>query len=158
MPFLPLALLVSLLAHLSLAHADTRSCPDLTQVRQVGACPTEEQLKHTFNGFCSDDAKAYKGETDVCTDYPRYRKMKNVALWESTDGQFDAYVSCELPQATLHKAPLSGLRVQSKGKLTHLVCSYSEGIQFIYRTRAQCTVDTSAACAAQATACQVTCN
>jgi hypothetical protein len=75
------AFLLLLAAALPHANAATLACPDLAQAVQVGACPTDEQLKHTFLGFCSDDAKAYRGETDVCTDFERYRQMKNVALW-----------------------------------------------------------------------------
>lgn len=42
------------------ANANTVACPDLKTAMQVGACPTEEQLKHTFIGFCSDDPRAYR--------------------------------------------------------------------------------------------------
>ena len=59
---LPLALL---LAALSLgATAGTMTCPDLAGAVQVNACPTEEELKFTYNGFCSDTAKAYANQTD----------------------------------------------------------------------------------------------
>ena len=87
-----------------LAFAATVPCPDLAQAVQVGACPAEEELKHTFTGYCSDDAKAYKGDTDVCTDYRRYRALKNVALWESRDGSFQGYVSCDLSPAPVRDA------------------------------------------------------
>ena len=66
---------------------------------QVNACPQEEELKYTYNGYCSDSAKAYANQTDSCIRYEDYRVMKNVALWESKDGVFDGYVSCDLPPA-----------------------------------------------------------
>ncbi|MDP2135755.1 MAG: hypothetical protein Q8J99_19300, partial [Sulfuritalea sp.] len=59
------------------------SCPDLATAVQVAACPAEEELSYTFTGYCSDNSRTYKGDTDVCTDYQAYRKLKNVALWES---------------------------------------------------------------------------
>lgn len=62
------------------------ACPDLAAARQVNACPTEDELKHTYSGFCSDDKKVYGGETDNCIRYADYRAMKNNALWESADG------------------------------------------------------------------------
>lgn len=131
-------------------------CPDLAQATQVGACPSEEELQYTFTGYCSDDNKAYRGETDVCVDYQLYRKMKNVALWESADGRFDGYVSCELPAAAVRSAQAQNLQLFKQGKLSRLVCSYTEGFQFTHRTRAQCQVDATA-CAAGATGCKATC-
>lgn len=126
------------------AMAATLVCPDVAKAVQVGTCPSDEELKHTFTGYCSDDAKAYKGETDVCTDFQRYRQLKNVALWESADGVFDAYVSCELPKDSLKGARFTSAKVSQRGKLTLLTCSYGQGVSFVYRTRAQCTLDSGA--------------
>lgn len=131
-------------------------CPDLAQATQVGACPSEEELQYTFTGYCSDDNKAYRGETDVCTDYRLYRKMKNVALWESADGRFDGYVSCERPAAAVRSAKPQALQLFKQGKLSRLVCSYGEGLQFTHRTRAQCQVE-AAACAADGSGCKARC-
>ncbi|MDO8770875.1 MAG: hypothetical protein Q7K57_19635 [Burkholderiaceae bacterium] len=152
---LTVLLFVSALTH---AMAATLPCPDLQTAVQVGACPTEEQLKYTFAGYCSDDAKAYKGETDVCTDFERYRQLKNVALWESANGVFDAYVSCDLPKATLQSAKVSGIKVGKQGKVTQLICSYPEGVNFIHRTRAECKVDAAANCAANPETCKASCD
>lgn len=123
------------------AIATTVACPDLKTAVQVGTCPTEEQLKYTFVGFCSDDAKAYRGETDVCTDFQQYRQLKNTVLWESADGAFDAYVSCDLPKDTLQSSSATGIKLGKPGKVTQLICSYPNGVNFIYRTRAQCQLD-----------------
>ena len=139
------------------ALADTVSCPDLAAAVQVGTCPAEEELKFTFLGYCSDNAKAYRGETDVCTDYQRYRKLKNVALWESADGEFSAYVSCDLPAKTLKAAKVSGITLGSKRKMTHLVCGYGEGVSFTFRTRALCKLESAATCASNPTACKAEC-
>jgi len=131
------------------------ACPDLASAVQVGACPAEEELKYTFTGFCSDDAKSYKGETGICSDYQKYRALKNVALWESADGVFNAYVSCDLPPASVKAAKASGVRVGKQGKMTQLVCSYGEHVRFTWRTRAECKVDGTAACTGAA--CRATC-
>ena len=154
----PFALCVLLAAGLPNASAATVVCPDLKTAVQVGTCPTEEQLKYTFVGFCSDDAKAYRGETDVCTDFQQYRQLKNTVLWESADGAFDAYVSCDLPKDTFQRTSATGMKLGKQGKVTQLICSYPNGVNFIYRTRAQCQLDTSPGCAANPANCTAICN
>lgn len=140
------------------ALAAAVSCPDLAQAAQVGACPAEEELRHTFSGYCSDDGKAYRGETDVCKDYPLYRKLKNVALWESADGNFSAYVSCDRLPAQVKAARASDIHVARQGKLTLLICGYGDGLNFTWRTRAECRVGPGADCGANPAACTADCN
>ncbi|MDP1734931.1 MAG: hypothetical protein Q8L44_11290 [Sulfuritalea sp.] len=147
-----------LLAALALpAIAATVSCPDLATAVQVAACPAEEELKYTFTGYCSDNSRAYKGDTDVCTDYQRYRALKNVALWESADGVFNAYVSCDRPPASVKAAKASAIMVGKQGKMTQVVCGYGEGVSFTYRTRTECKVE-GGDCAANPAACKANCN
>lgn len=145
-------------ASLPVAAATTVACPDLATAQQVASCPAEEELKYTFTGYCSDDGKAYRGATDVCTDYQSYRKLKNVALWESADGNFNAYVSCDLPPATVKAAKVSTVRVGKQGKLTQLVCGYGDGLNFTWRTRAECKVAAAAECKADPAACKAICD
>ena len=139
------------------AMATTLICPDLATAVQVGVCPTDEQLQYTFTGYCSDTAKAYAGETDACTDFQLYRQMKNTALWESADGTFDAYVSCDLPKEQLLHAKVSGFKVAKKSKQTQLICSYPEGVNFIHRTREECKLDNQVDCAANPESCKASC-
>ena len=153
----PLAALFLLGAPLPAMTASV-TCPDLAQAVQVGACPAEEELRYTYAGFCSDDAKAYKGETDVCTDYQAYRKLKNVALWESADGNFSAYVSCDRPPAQVKVAKAVSVRAAKQGKITLLVCGYGDGLNFTWRTRAECKVEPGAKCGAGPVACTADCN
>lgn len=138
--------------------AATVACPELATARQVASCPAEEELKYTFTGYCSDDGKAYRGATDVCTDYQAYRKLKNVALWESADGNFNAYVSCDLPPATVKAARVSAVKVGKQGKLTQLVCSYGDGLAFTWRTRAECRLAAAAECKTDPAACKAICD
>lgn len=146
-----------LLALLSLpAFAASVACPDLATAVQVGACPAEEELKYTFTGYCSDNARTYKGETGICSDYQKYRTLKNLALWESADGVFNAYVSCDLPPASVKAARASGVKVDKQGKMTRLICSYGEGIRFTWRTRVECRVEGSSACTGAA--CKASCD
>ena len=147
------------LAALSLsAGAAPYACPDLSAAKQVNACPTEEELKHTYTGFCSDNAKAYAKETDTCPRYEDYRAMKNTALWESGDGVFDGYVSCDQPPAKVKALKANGMQVVKQGSITKLVCSYPDGINFTYRTKGACKVADDKACVAGAANCRATCD
>ena len=142
---------------LPVAVAETVSCPDLSSAVQVAACPTEEDLKFTFNGYCSDNKRIYDKDSDLCTDYQRYRKVKNVALWESGDGVFQAYVSCDLLLADVKAAKAASIAVSKKGGISRLACSYGDGITFTNRTRAECRIDEIADCGADASVCKAVC-
>lgn len=135
---LSLALIV---ASLSLSAAAAQfSCPDLAGAVQVNACPSEDELKFTYNGYCSDNAKAYANQTDSCIRYEDYRAMKNTSRWESKDGEFDGYVSCDLPVSQFKSLKATGMKVVQQGKLTKLVCAYPQGVNFTYRTKQTCVV------------------
>ncbi len=140
------------------ALADTFACPDLSAAVQVATCPSEDELRYTFTGYCSDNARLYGKDTDTCTSFQNYRKLKNVALWESKDGAFQAYLSCDLPAGKLNKLKPSAIAVIKKGKLTQLVCSYPEGIAFTHRTKAECKVQGDGNCAADPAACKASCD
>ena len=142
---------------LSAAAADL-SCPDLATLVQVNACPSEEELQYTYTGYCSDNTMAYGNKTDPCVRYADYRKLKNLALWESKDGRFDGYVSCDLPVAGWQALKPTGIALASQGRINRLVCSYPQGINLTYRTRETCVIADAKACAASAAACTATCN
>lgn len=153
---LALALILSLGATLP-ALAETIACPEPAKAVQVATCPSDEELKYTYNGFCSDDRRLYAKDYDTCASYENYRKEKNVALWESADGVFQAYLSCDLPAGALKNLKPSAISVSKQGKLTRIACSYGDDITFTYRTKAQCKVQGSGNCAADPAACKATC-
>ena len=135
------ALAAVVLAVLSVtASAATFVCPDLSTAAQVNACPPDEELIFIYSGFCSDNAKAYANQTDSCIRYEDYRAMKNVALWESADGAFDGYISCDLSPAQVKALKPAGITLEKQGKLTKLVSSDDKGIRLTHRTKANCTV------------------
>lgn len=139
------------LAVSALARAETVTCPDLKTVVQVGSCPTEDELQYTYVGYCSEDSRAYRQETGVCVDYQDYRKLKNVALWETGDGRFHAYVSCDTPAATVRAAKPARLVVLAPRRgerMNRLTCDYAGGVQFTLRTHAECRVSGDGVCAA----------
>lgn len=152
------ALFLSLLA--TPALAETLSCPDLTKVVQAGACPTEEELQYTYIGYCSEDARAYRLETGVCVDYKDYRKLKNISLWETQDGAFQSYVSCDLPLASWRSAkPVKiSLAPPKRGeKMTRLMCDYGNDVVFTHRTHAACKVEGEESCVGNAAGCKASC-
>lgn len=148
---------LSLVISLAASAADL-ACPDLATLVQVNACPSEEELQYTYTGYCSDNAMAYGNKTDPCVRYSDYRKLKNLALWESPDGRFDGYVSCDLPAAQWQGAKPNGIKLANQGRITRLICSYPQGIQLTYRTRETCVTPDAQACASNSAACTATCN
>lgn len=151
------ALTVAMLGWASPVAAETVSCPELTPAVQVGTCPSEEELQFTFTGYCSDNARMYKWhEESVCTQYELYRKLKNVVLWEAKNGDFQGYLSCDLPADKITSAKATGIEVSKLGRMTRIACGYGEGITFAHRTKAQCKVEGSASCSGSS--CQATCN
>ncbi|HRF03748.1 hypothetical protein [Accumulibacter sp.] len=137
--------------------AETLSCPKLATAVQVGSCPSEAELKYTFTGYCSDNRRMYEQNTSVCTDYQAYRQLKNVAQWESADGSFSAYLSCDLAAETIKAMPVSKISASKQGQINLLTCNYGEGISFSYRSRQQCTVTGKGDCADDPTTCQASC-
>ncbi|MCB1938036.1 MAG: hypothetical protein KDF24_06370 [Rhodocyclaceae bacterium] len=149
--------LVALLAVPAWAGAEALRCPDVSAVVQVGTCPSEAELTYTFGGYCGDNKRMYEIGDTVCESYENYRKAKNVVLWASADGQFEGYVSCDLPEPALRAAVLEHMTVSSKRGLTRVACGYSEGVLFAHRTRASCEINDAARCAADASACEADC-
>lgn len=143
-PLTTLLLLAGLAA--APAAAQTLRCPDLTTSRQVATCPSDEELKYTFVGFCSDNARLYDRKSEVCEDFERYRKLKNIALWESADGEFSGYASCDLEPEAIRAARPLRMTMERKSGLTRLVCEYAGGIRFDLRTRAACAVEGDGSC------------
>ena len=149
-----------LLAGPALAQTDAPlQCPSLKTAQRVGDCPSEAELKFTFTGYCSDNARIY-GKDSTCTDYQAYRRLKNVALWESADGAFQGYVSCALDETKLRAALPRNVAITRQGKLTRVLCTYDEGVALALRTRDQCTLAGGASegrCDGAADNCKVSC-
>jgi hypothetical protein len=122
------------------------SCPDPAVAVQVGNCPGEAELRHTFNGFCSDNRRIYQDDAALCADYADYRQAKNVARWESADGAFTAYLACDTPVARLPALRAQRIAVSRQGQISRVACEYGEGIVFTYRTRLQCRIEGDGNC------------
>lgn len=137
-------------------QAETMSCPDLGTAVQVNACPTDEELQYTFKGYCGDNTRMYDKGEQVCTDFALYRLLKNVSLWETKDGRFDGYVSCETGIVPLAQGRAVKLVVSKQGSVTRVACSYDVGVTFTHRTKAKCTATVEDCSGAQGT-CKAEC-
>lgn len=160
MPMRTASLTFSLLCGLlpAATFAETIACPDLGQAVQVGACPSEEELRYTYMGYCGDNARMYDAnKDDVCSTFAHYRKLKNVVLWESADGAFSGYVSCDLPAAQLKVVKPATLAVARQGSITRLVCGYGPGIVFSHRSKQACRPEGDGSCATDPAGCRASC-
>jgi hypothetical protein len=139
------------------ARAELVSCPPLSTAMQVAACPADEELRVTFVGYCSDDARAYDlADKDTCADYENYRRRKNVALWEA-DGGFQGYLSCDLAADTVRRLLPAAIAVKTQGALTRVVCTYPQGVTFVLRTKEQCRLEGNGSCESDPATCKARC-
>ncbi len=156
-----LAALALALPWLPAQSAEPLSCPTLASAVQLEACPTEEQLRVGFTGYCSDNRRLYAADHDTCSRFESYRKLKNVALWETgADGAWQGYLSCELSREHVQSARVQSVKVNRQGTVTRVACQYGEGSEgptLVHRTKARCEVLTEPACAADPSACRVRC-
>ena len=152
------ALTIALAVATGGAVAGTLTCPLPAAAVQVAPCPSDDELRHTYTGYCSDNARLYGREAEICSRFENYRALKNTALWEAGDGAFQGYLSCELPRATI--AALQPLRVAvgRQGSVTRVACSYAQGVTFTLRTKARCEVLGTGQCEGDPAACRVRCD
>lgn len=123
------------------AHAETLSCPALDKAVQVAACPSDAELQYTFMGFCGDNARLYGRDVFTCATFENYKQVKNTALWESANGSFSGYLSCNLDTATLRASRALKMSVEKKNGLTRLICDYENDQRMVMRTKGTCTVE-----------------
>ncbi len=142
------------------AVAETITCPSLASAVQIATCPAEEEIKFTYSGYCSDNARMYdKPDDQLCTNYALYRSMKNNALWEAGEGRFSGYVSCEPGIKPPGQAKVVSVKLGKQGSVSRMICSYDTGLTFSYRTKATCAIAAGDAeqCASDVAACRASC-
>lgn len=134
------ALALALLAGPAAANT-TLTCPALKDAVQVAPCPTEAELRHTYTGFCSDNARLYGRDILLCAKYEEYHAAKNIALWEADEGRFSGYLSCNLDEETLRNSGARRMHKATQRGLTRVICDYDNDQRLEYRTREQCVVE-----------------
>ena len=99
----------------------------------------------------------YDTKDDVCTNFQTYRKLKNVVLWESGDGAFSGYLSCDLPAARVRSDVAGKVAVARQGSISRVICTYGEGVTFSHRTKLRCQVEGGGSCAGNPAGCRASC-
>lgn len=125
------------------AHAETLACPTLSAATQVQPCPTEEELKYTYNGYCSDNARLYGRDVLTCASFENYKEAKNLALWEAEGGKFDGYLSCNVDADSIKASKAQKLSVERVKTLTRVICDYENDHRLVHRTKSECVVETA---------------
>jgi len=140
-------------------------CPDISQARQVAACPTEDEIQRMFKASCGFERDPKATQPELCDTYAEFKRRKNSALWESSDGEFMSYATCAVPPAEIKAAKSSGVAISQKNGLYKIACNYEGGTVFTLRTRSVCRIPgvkssltvIRAACGPEASSCKVEC-
>jgi hypothetical protein len=154
---LSLPWLIALGALPATVAAQQLSCPTPATLVQVAPCPTPEQLRTGYIGYCSDNARMYGADRDTCSSFENYLRLKNAARWESTDGAFQGYLSCELPAGAVASLTPGAMSIARQSNVTRVMCRYGDASTLTYRTKARCTLVDANACATDPAACRANC-
>jgi hypothetical protein len=133
---------VAVLAAQPLSAESVYACPDLSQARQVADCPSNAELEHIFSSSCgskntTDENPHAKG---ACRSFKLFKQKKNTALWESANGEYLGYVSCNTPAAEIKAGRLVSINLLQRGRMDKITCAYDSGAKLALRTRESCQV------------------
>lgn len=118
------------------------TCPDIAQAKQVGDCPSDEEMKRMFMSSCglSDTKGENPHAKGLCKNFVMFSKAKNTALWESGDGEYMGYITCDQPAAKIKAGKLIKVSLGQKGVMDRIICGYEGGAELVLRTRQTCEI------------------
>jgi len=92
------------------------TCPDISKSAKVGGCPSDDELKRMFSYTCGwqDTENDNPHAEGVCKNYNLFKKAKNTALWESADGKYDGYLSCDTKESKIKASKLVKISTAQK--------------------------------------------
>lgn len=123
------------------AHAGSvLLCPDMSQAKQVGECVTEDEIKSMFKRTHGLKCDPQSKDSMECKKYAAFKQDKYSALWESSDGDFMGYVTCDTPASEIKKSQPMSVALSQKNGLYKITCNYQEGVALSMRTRDVCRV------------------
>ena len=142
------------------------SCPNISEATQIDDCPVEDDLKRMFKDGCGFEQNPTAEKPELCDSYAEFKRRKNTALWESSDGEFMGYVTCAIPASEIKKSKPISVEVSQDEGLYKLSCNYQRGIKFTLRTRSVCRVPgvknsgtvMRADCSSDSSACKAECD
>ncbi len=117
-------------------------CPDISKAVQVADCPAEEELKHMFSSTCGAAETNSKDQkvSGMCKSFEAFKQRKNTALWESADGEYMGYVTCNVPATQIKAGKLLKISLAHVGVMDKLICTYEGGTELALRTRKSCKI------------------
>ncbi len=117
-------------------------CPDISKAVKVGECPSEDELLRMFSSTCgSRDTKNENPHAKgFCKHYNLFRKVKNTSLWESGDGEYMGYLSCDSTEGKIKASKLVKISIGQQRVWDRVICTYEGGSNLVLRTRETCEV------------------
>lgn len=131
---------ITMLAAQPLSAESLYVCPEISKAKQVADCPPDEELKIMFLSTCGTNAKENTKAIGQCSSFDAFKQKKNTALWESEDGAFSGYVSCDLPASKIKQSKLASVGLSTHASIDKITCSYDGGAKLALRTREACAV------------------
>ncbi|TVO74213.1 hypothetical protein [Sedimenticola selenatireducens] len=141
-------------------------CPDMSQAKQVGECVTEDEIKNMFKRTFGLECDPQLKDSMECEKYAEFKQKKYSALWESFDGEFMGYVTCNAPASEISNGKPSSVAISQTNGLYKITCNYQKGVSLSMRTRNVCRVGaapssavvTRASCDGDANNCKIECD
>jgi hypothetical protein len=117
-------------------------CPDISKSAKVGGCPSDDELKRMFRISCGweDYENDNPHSAGMCMNFRIFKKAKNTALWESGDGRFDGYLSCDKKVSDIKASKLIKISTAPTKTMTRVICSYEGKSELVLRTHELCEV------------------
>ncbi len=148
------------------SYGNTITCPDISEAKKITQCVAENELEHMFKDGCGVERDPTAKNPELCDSYAEFKRRKNTALWESSNGEFMGYVSCAIPAVEMKSSKPVSIAVSQKNGLYKVSCNYQKGIKFTLRTRSVCKVPgvknssivMQADCSSDASACKAVCD
>ena len=118
------------------------TCPDISKSAKVGGCSSDDELKRMFSATCGwqDTKNENPHAKGICKNYSLFRKAKNTALWESGDGKYDGYLSCDTKENEIKASKLVKISIAQKLEWNRVICTYEGGSELVLRTRETCEI------------------
>ena len=118
------------------------TCPDISKAVNVGACPSGDDLRRMFQSTCGsrDTENENPHAKGVCKHFSLFKKAKNTALWESADGKFEGYLSCDAKESEIRAGKLVKISTAQIREWDRVICTYEGGAELVLRTRETCEV------------------
>ena len=132
------AVLFSTLSMTASATDVVLACPDLSTAQQLGACPSEKDLRALYTATCPKLLQK-RGE---CKPFEAFARSKDKALWaaQSQNEEFLSYIQCkQTPEVVkASKAVRVGVKCDMKSGRCEARCGYENGVSFSLRVKGSC--------------------